>query len=82
MGDLAPSSIEALPTRGTWALTSFRLSGEVFLAVASFFDGASRKLSSRLYRWDVGLDMFVWHQDLATEGAKDVEFLRLSDSLG
>ncbi|CAE7781653.1 RE1 [Symbiodinium sp. CCMP2592] len=73
---------QALPTRGAWALTSFRLSGEVFLAVASFFDGASRKLSSRLYRWDVGLDMFVWHQDLATEGAKDVEFLRLSDSLG
>ncbi|CAE7207551.1 Tspear [Symbiodinium microadriaticum] len=65
LGDLAPSSIEApraLPTRGAWALTSFRLSGEVFLAVASFFDGASRKLSSRVYRWDVGLDMFVWHQ--------------------
>ncbi|CAE7547677.1 Tspear, partial [Symbiodinium sp. CCMP2456] len=53
---------QALPTRGAWALTSFCLSGEVFLAVASFFDGASRKLSSRLYRWDVGLDMFMWHQ--------------------
>ncbi|CAE7272859.1 ALDH6A1 [Symbiodinium natans] len=73
---------QALPTSGAWAITSFELSGDVFLAVASFFDGTSRKLNSRLYRWDVVADMFVWHQDLATEGAKDVEFLALSTSLG
>lgn len=73
---------QALPTSGAWALSSFKLAGQYYLALASFFDGFSRQLSSPIYRWDVLTDAFVWHQDLQTEGAKDVEFLLLSDSSG
>ena len=70
---------QALATSGAWALTSFQLAGEYYLAMASFFNGSSRHLSSPIYRWDVKTDSFVWHQEILTEGAKDVEFLTLSD---
>ncbi|CAJ1433247.1 unnamed protein product [Effrenium voratum] len=66
-----------LGTSGAWALCSFRVAGHSFLAVASFFDGKRRQLASPVYRWDAGTDSFVWHQDLATEGPKDVEYLAM-----
>lgn len=68
---------QSLPTVGAWAATSFELEGSQFLAVASLFDGNTRKLNSSVYSWDASADVFVLHQELATEGAMDVEFISL-----
>jgi len=65
---------QAIPTVGAWDMSTFEVGGSWYLAVASFFDGHSRKLNSTIHRWDISADAFVLHQELPTLGAMDVEF--------
>lgn len=72
---------QMLPTVGAYGLSSFELRGEHYLCVASFYDGTIRKLNSTVYRWSAADDLFLVHQELATDGARDVEFMEFSDEL-
>jgi hypothetical protein len=58
-----------LPTVGAAALEAFtNVDGQLYLAVASNFDGASRKLSSPVFRW-VSSTGFVLHQAIPARTA-------------
>uniref|UniRef100_A0A8C4Q7T2 Thrombospondin-type laminin G domain and EAR repeats a n=1 Tax=Eptatretus burgeri TaxID=7764 RepID=A0A8C4Q7T2_EPTBU len=59
----------------------FTIGRDIFLAVANLGgEKESRKRSSVVYRWNRRLQLFLPHQHLHTNGARDVEAFRLQGS--
>jgi hypothetical protein len=59
---------QAIGTIGGTAWESFQIDGETYLAVANYYNGSTRNIDSKIYKWD-GVS-FVEFQIISTNGAR------------
>jgi YVTN family beta-propeller protein len=68
---------QSFPTNGAHDWESFEIGGVRYLAVANFREGGNFDIDSKIYKWDVGTEIFLEFQIIPTSGARDWEFFEI-----
>ena len=61
---------QSIPTNGALGWTSFSMDGIQYLAVANHYNGLSKNVNSKVYRWDDATSSFLEFQSIPTNGAR------------
>ncbi|CAE7941654.1 TSPEAR [Symbiodinium necroappetens] len=62
--------LQEIPTKGAFDFTAFSMDGTQHLAVANYFDGSSRNIDSKIYKWNDASSTFLEMQSIPTKGAR------------